>query len=73
MCGIESVKKNSQDEKKFDMKTAANGKWYLNLKATNSQIVGISEMYNTEASCKSGIQTVRRIASSAGVADTSAS
>ncbi|WP_316829467.1 DUF1508 domain-containing protein [Pedobacter aquatilis] len=33
--GIESVRKNSQDDSKFEKKTASNGKAYFNLKATN--------------------------------------
>ena len=44
--GIESVQKNSQLEARFDLKTAKNGKLYFNLKASNGQIIGTSEMYN---------------------------
>lgn len=36
--GIDSVKKNSQDDSKFDRLTAKDGRWYFNLKATNGQI-----------------------------------
>lgn len=58
MNGIESVKKNSQDESKFDVLEAKNGKHYFNLKATNGQIIGSSQMYETLASCKNGVQSV---------------
>ncbi|MGB3063624.1 YegP family protein [Sphingobacterium thalpophilum] len=43
--GIESVRKNAQDDGRFEKKTSSNGKWYFNLKASNGQIVGTSEMY----------------------------
>jgi uncharacterized protein YegP (UPF0339 family) len=57
--GIESVKRNAQDDAKFDRKTAANGKAYFNLKATNGQIIGTSEMYETVASRDNGIESVK--------------
>lgn len=38
--GIESVRKNSQDDSKFESKTASNGKFFFNLKATNGQVIG---------------------------------
>src|SRR5690554_8070432 len=48
MNGIESVKKNSQDESKFDVLESKNEKNYFNLKATNGQIIGTSQMYRSE-------------------------
>jgi uncharacterized protein YegP (UPF0339 family) len=57
--GIESVKRNAQDDNKFDRKTAVNGKPYFNLKATNGQIIGTSEMYETVASRDNGIESVK--------------
>lgn len=57
--GIESVKRNSQDDNKFDRKTATNGKPYFNLKATNGQIIGTSEMYESIAARDNGIASVK--------------
>lgn len=57
--GIESVKKNSQDESKFDKKTSTNGKYYFNLKATNGQIIGNSEMYESASGRDNGIESVK--------------
>jgi uncharacterized protein YegP (UPF0339 family) len=57
--GIESVKRNSQDDSKFDRKISSNGKPYFNLKATNGQIIGTSEMYESEASRDTGIASVK--------------
>mgnify|MGYP001237754210 CR=1 FL=1 len=69
--GIESVRKNSQDDSKYDQKTSANGKYYFNLKATNGQIIGTSEMYESESSRSNGIQSVKENAPGATVEDQS--
>jgi uncharacterized protein YegP (UPF0339 family) len=69
--GIESVKKNSQDDAKFDRKTSSNGKYYFNLKATNGQIIGTSEMYEAEAGRDNGIASVKTNAAAATVDDQS--
>ncbi len=67
--GVESVKKNAPDEAKFDKLTAKNGKFYFNLKATNGQIIGSSEMYESEASRNNGIESVRKNAPDAEVVE----
>jgi uncharacterized protein YegP (UPF0339 family) len=69
--GIESVKRNAQDDAKFDRKTAANGKAFFNLKATNGQIIGTSEMYETVASRDNGIESVKNNAPDATTEDLS--
>lgn len=43
--GIESVKKNSQEDARFERKEAKDGSPFFNLKATNGQVIGKSEMY----------------------------
>ncbi|MFV8343688.1 YegP family protein [Flavobacterium sp. XS2P39] len=63
--GIESVKTNSQDDTKFDKKTSTNGKPYFNLKASNGQIIGNSEMYESTAARDNGIESVKTNAPSA--------
>lgn len=65
--GIESVKKNSADESKFETKTAKNGKFHFNLKATNGQIIGSSQMYADEGGMKNGIASVMKNAPGADV------
>jgi uncharacterized protein YegP (UPF0339 family) len=67
--GIESVKKNSQDDSKYDKKTSTNGKPYFNLKATNGQIIGNSEMYESVASRDNGIESVKKNAPDAEISD----
>lgn len=65
--GIESVKVNSQDDARFDRKVSANGKHYFNLKASNGQIIGSSEMYESEASRENGIASVKNNAPDADI------
>jgi len=67
MNGIESVKKNGADDSRFERKTSTNGKFYFNLKAGNGQIIGSSEMYESEASCEKGIESVKKNAPDASV------
>ena len=43
---------------KFELKTAANGKFHFNLKAGNGQIILSSEMYDTKAAAEGGIASV---------------
>ena len=67
--GIESVRKNSQVEERFEVKVSKNEKHYFNLKATNGQIIGTSEMYESLASCKNGIASVAKNAPDAEIDD----
>lgn len=62
--GIESVQKNCSNENLFERKTAKNGKFHFNLKSTNGQIVGSSQMYAAESGMNNGIQSVMKNAPS---------
>lgn len=70
--GIESVKKNSQDDARFERLTSKNDKFYFLLKATNGQAIGSSEMYESTASRDNGIESVKKNAPEAEVDDQSA-
>ena len=70
--GVESVKKNSQEDARFDRLESKNGKYYFNLKATNGQIIGTSEMYESTASRDNGIESVKKNAPEASVDDQTA-
>lgn len=70
--GIESVRKNSLDEKRFEKKVSSNGKHFFNLTATNGQTIGTSEMYESEAACDNGIESVQKNAPDAIVDDQTA-
>lgn len=67
--GIESVKKNSQLDERFEIKTAKNGKPYFNLKASNGQAIGASQMYSSEATMKNGIASVKKNAPEAPIVE----
>ena len=69
--GIESVRKNSQDDSKFDRKTAKDGSPYFNLKASNGQVIGASEMYSSTSAMENGIASVKKNAPGAAVDDIS--
>ena len=58
--GIESVRKNGPVEERFEVKVAKNGKPFFNLKATNGQVIGSSQMYASERTMKQGIASVMR-------------
>jgi uncharacterized protein YegP (UPF0339 family) len=70
--GIESVKKNSAEDKRFDRLESKNGKHYFNLKATNGQIIGTSEMYESKAGRDNGIESVKKNAPDADTDDQTA-
>ncbi|WP_055435788.1 YegP family protein [Lacinutrix algicola] len=69
MNGIESVKTNSQDDSKFDRRKSSNGKHYFNLKASNGQIIGTSEMYEGSSGMENGINSVKTNAPKASIED----
>ncbi len=69
--GVESVRKNSQDDNKYDRKNSTNGKYYFNLKATNGQIIGTSEMYESSSGRDNGISSVKENAADAPIDDQS--
>ncbi len=68
--GIESVRKNSADDGRFEKKTAKDGRFYFSLTATNGQTIGGSQMYKSESGRDNGIGAVQRIAADAPVEDT---
>ena len=72
MNGIESVRKNAPEDARFERKTSSNGKPYFNLKATNGQVIGGSEMYESEASREKGIESVKKNAPDAAIDDKTA-
>lgn len=69
MNGVDSVKTNAEDDSKFARKESSNNKHYFNLKATNGQIIGTSQMYESAAGRDNGIESVKTNAPSASVED----
>ena len=70
--GIESVKRNSQVEERFVTHQSASGKHTFSLKASNGQVVGTSQNYDSEAGCAKGIKSVAASAPDAKVDDQTA-
>lgn len=70
--GIVITKANSKEDNRFDRKTSSNGKTYFNLKASNGQIIGTSEMYESTAARDQGIEAVKKEAAAATIEDLTA-
>lgn len=58
--GIESIKKNAGDDARYDRLTSSSGKPYFTLKAGNHQVIGQSQMYESEAGRDNGIESVKK-------------
>ena len=67
--GIESVRKNSADDARFERKVAKNGEPFFSLTATNGQNIGKSETYSSESAMENGVQSVKTNAPDAEVVD----
>ena len=80
--GVESVRKNApvaavedqtvegfavEKHPKFEMYTDKAGEFRFRLKATNGQIIAVSEGYKAMASCMNGIESVKKNAVDAPV------
>lgn len=70
--GIESVKKNASEEKRFERKASKNDEPYFILKAGNGQEIGRSEMYSSNAAMENGIQSVMKNAPDALIEEVTA-
>ena len=69
MNGVKSVMKNAGEVKRFESKVAKNGKFHFTLKATNGQVIGSSEVYDSQSTCENGIASVKKNAVDAKIED----
>lgn len=67
--GIASVQKNAGDDGRYDRKESSSGKPYFNLKASNGQVIGKSEMYESTAAMENGIESVKKNAPDAATVE----
>ncbi|HTP02072.1 MAG TPA: YegP family protein [Anaerolineales bacterium] len=67
--GVEAVKKNAQNEARYDRRDGQNGQFYFVLKAANGEVIGRSEQYKTRQGVESGIAAVKAAAADAPVKD----
>lgn len=70
--GIESVRKNSQDDALFERTATSGGKPRFNLKASNGQVIGTSETYESKSARDNGIASVAKNAPDAKLDDQTA-
>ena len=67
--GIESVRKNAAISERFEKIDTDGGKFRFNLKASNGQVIGTSQSYDSEAGRDNGIDSVARNAADAAVVE----
>ena len=67
--GIASVRKNCENDARYDRLTSSSGKPYFNLKAANGQVIGTSEMYESDAGRDNGIESVKKNGTTTNEAD----
>jgi len=67
--GIESVRKNSPLDARYDRRTAKDGSPYFVLKAANGEPIGTSEMYSSTGAMENGIESVKKNGPEATVSD----
>lgn len=65
--GIDSVKKNSADTKRFTKSTTPTNMFRFAITAANSQIIGTSQNYKSESGRDNGIESVKRTAPEAEI------
>ncbi|MEM6966764.1 MAG: YegP family protein, partial [Bacteroidota bacterium] len=56
--GIESFKANASISERYERKTAADGKFYFNIKAANHQVVATSLMFDIESEREATIEAI---------------
>ena len=84
MKGIESVRKNAVEAKvedqtvaeveavtnpKFEVYTDKAGEFRFRLKATNGQVIAVSEGYTAKAGCLNGVESVKKNAVDAEIVE----
>ncbi len=67
--GIESVKKNSGTDARYERKETKAGKHMFNLKAGNHQVIGTSQSYKDARSCENCVESIKKNAPGAPVVD----
>jgi uncharacterized protein YegP (UPF0339 family) len=69
MNGIASVQTNCGDDGQYECKTSGNEKAYFVIKAKNHQVIGQSQMYESESGCANGIESVKTNGSTSDIRD----
>ena len=69
--GIASVQKNGPNPERYLAKVARNGKHHFVLKAGNHQVIGTSQLYDSERSMMGGMKSVQENVATAKITDLS--
>ena len=69
--GIDSVRKNSQNDDMFDRCSEKDRSPYFSLKASNGQLKGNSEIFSSTSSMENSITSVRKNTPDASIVDSS--
>ena len=69
MNGIASVQKNCAEDGQYECKESTNGKAYFVLKAKNHQVIGQSQMYESDSGCTNGIDSCKANGTSETIKD----
>lgn len=67
--GVDSVRRNAPIDERYERKDTKAGKFMFNLKATNGQVIGTSESYESTAGRDNGIELVKKNAPEADLVD----
>ena len=67
--GVASVQKNGPIDDRYQGNQAKNGKHHFVLKAANHQIIGTSQLYDSERNMMKGIKSVQKNAANAKIED----
>jgi uncharacterized protein YegP (UPF0339 family) len=67
--GVQSVKTNAPVDARYEKRASKSNQLYFVLKAANSEIIGTSEMYSSEAARDGGIASVKTNAPTAELVD----
>jgi len=58
--GIQSVKRHAGESSNYEIKAAGGGKWHFILRATNGEIIGVSQLYVDRDGARLGIAAVAK-------------
>jgi uncharacterized protein YegP (UPF0339 family)/CBS domain-containing protein len=68
--GIDSVKRNAADAKRYDRRKSHNDQPYFVLKAGNGEVIGKSEIFSSETAMENGISSTMKNAPTAEISAT---
>jgi len=70
--GIDSVRRNAAEDARFERKDSGSGQPMFNLRASNGQVIGVSETYSSGSARDKGIASVMKTAPEARLEDLTA-